>query len=133
MIKPKVATNRTRALVIDTQGATFDIANDCGGILAALETQASVDARSDAHLWEVARLLGLIERDPERAVELARLAKIHQARGLELDLLEDDHRADAMRGATRARSWAQRIAGWIDAYFGVRGSVQAETRERMAS
>lgn len=125
-------TNKTRSLLLDVQGASFDIASDCGGVLAALETQAAVDARSDAHLWEVARLLGLIERDPERAVELARLAKIHQARGLELDLLEDDHRADAMRCADRSRSWAQRIAGWVDAYFGVRGAV-SETRERMSA
>jgi len=123
--------NRTRALALDVQGAAFHMASSQARIHTAAEAQAQIDARSDAHFWEVARILSLIERNPDDAVNLARVAKVHQANGLQLDQLEDDHRDTIVAEATDTRSWAQRVAGWVDAYFGVRGA--GELSERRAS
>lgn len=126
--------SRTRALLVDAEGGLFGVMTETSSAVVALETQAQVDARSDALLLEVGRLLGLIERDPERAVELARIAKVYQARGLELDALEDDHRADALNSVGRSRSLAQQIIGWIGSYFGCKGAAPVETaRERVSA
>jgi hypothetical protein len=126
--------NRTQALLGETEGSCFGIVTEAGGVVVALQTQAQVDAYSDARF----------ERARQRAASLARVypevaTELHLiigdiTIGLEYDAQEDDHRADALACAGRAKGLAQQIIGWIGVAFGVRGAVQAQaTRQRMVS
>lgn len=111
-----------RSVLLAKQGALFSAIcqHTVDGALA-LEVQAAVEQRRIAQTAEVYRLLGLIETDPARAVELARVAQIHHGRGTEFVAIEAEHRGTALEAFREVVAIA---------HLGVRRIERAEGRRR---
>ena len=125
--------NRTQVLLTEVQAQSWDIVTHGGRLSADLSAMERLDARSDAYLLETLRTLHLIEHDPARAVELARVGKIQLVNGIELDRQEDACRASALGRTGRLQVVGRAISSAIDTFFGGKGARVAEVRERVAS
>lgn len=122
--------NRTQVLLVEVQAQSWDVVTAGGRLEDNLTTMERLDARSDAYLIATLRTLRLIETDPARAVELARVGTIQLVNGIHLDNAEDEVRSGALGLAGRMQAAGRWVSAAIDAFFGGKGAA-VESRKRV--
>lgn len=117
-VSPRTSTTlRAMPILPSIQHSTLETIERAEDVTDRLQTRKQVDQRSDAELLEAYHIVAQIQRQPEDAQALARLALIRLARGISLDDIEDDHCSAASRSAADIQTLGRATVARIQEHY----------------